>query len=331
MACSKQTYTALATWTPSQVADLFRDAFIDAGLMTDWHASFVSSGIENRVIELTYDGSKTYGKTYYWFKFNTGGAFLQFATGWNTSTNQPTGTQYLDYLSTSATSTTSHWTMVNWGTASTVTLTRYTSGVDSEQSWFVLQQSTTRRIFTITHPSSPLQSWLNLDRGFYAGFLHVNPSTSSGLGQIRFNRGPALRRDLLLGPALNGNSTQEYFNSNAAGQMYLGYVAVGHVSNSTNNYAVSGPYIYLPVGFSESNPAYPADSSPVFHSMPATPYTTASLPSDFGITFHYATNSISTEDTFVVSAGVEEWEVLAFSANSTVVNGASPLFLARMI
>ena len=331
MACTKQTYTALATWTSSQVADLFRDAFIDAGLMTAWHASFVNGGVESRVIEITYDGSKAYGKTYYWFMFSTGGAHLQVATGWNTSTNQPTGTQYLDYFSTTNNSTANHWTLLTLGTASTTILTRYTSGIDPEQSWFVLQSSTTRRIFTITHPSSPLQSWLNLARGFYAGFLHVEPSTSNGLGRIRFLRGPALRRDLLLGPALNGNSTPDTFNINAAGQMYLGYAAVGHVTNTVNNYALTQPHIYLPVGFSASNPAYPADSSPVFHSMPATPYTTATLPSDFGLTFHYATNSISTGDTFVVSAGVEEWEVLAFAANSTAVNGASPLFLARMI
>ena len=89
--------------------------------------------------------------------------------------------------------------------------------------------------------------------------------------------------------------------------------------------------IVLPVNFSATNPAFTSNSNPVFHSMPFMPYIAESLPADFGITFHYATNSFSQGDTFVVSAGTEEWEVLDFAANSSAVTGASPLFLARMI
>ena len=83
MACTKETYTAAATWTPAQLAQLFEDAFIDAGLMTAWYDSFADSGIENRVLEITYDGTKTFGKTYYWFMFSTSGVYLHVATGWS--------------------------------------------------------------------------------------------------------------------------------------------------------------------------------------------------------------------------------------------------------
>jgi hypothetical protein len=65
--------------------------------------------------------------------------------------------------------------------------------------------------------------------------------------------------------------------------------------------------------------------------MPFMPYITDPLPADFGLTFHYATNTFSPGDTFVVSAGTEEWEVLDFAANASAVTGASPLFLARMV
>jgi hypothetical protein len=74
MAVTKQTYTASATWTASGLASIFRSAFIDAGLMTEWHDSFLNT-IENRVLEITYNGSKTYGKTYHWFQFTTSGVF----------------------------------------------------------------------------------------------------------------------------------------------------------------------------------------------------------------------------------------------------------------
>ena len=100
MACTKQTYTATATWTASDLAQLFEDAFIDAGLMTAWYDSFLSSSVENRVLEVVYDGTKTYGKTYYWFMFTTTGVYLHVATGWDAPNNVPSGTQYLDYFST---------------------------------------------------------------------------------------------------------------------------------------------------------------------------------------------------------------------------------------
>jgi len=332
MACTKQTYTASATWTASQLADVFRDAFIDAGLMAAWHASFLSGSIENRVLRVQYDASKTYGTTFYWFQFSTTGAYLHVATGWDTATNQPSGTQYLDYFSTTTSSTSNHWIFASPSSTSTVILDRYTSGVDNKQSWFLLRWSTSRFVFTIAHPGSTRQSWLNLDRGQFVGFAHAAPSTAFARGTLDFRRGPALRRDLFIGAGLVGTtSLTNYAATAASNHRLLGYGAVGHVSNSSDNFAFATPHILLPVGFSATNPAYPANSNPVFHSLPYTPYLVDSLPSDFGISFHYATNTFSPGDTFVVSAGVEEWEVLDFAANSTAVNGASPLFLARMI
>jgi hypothetical protein len=88
--------------------------------------------------------------------------------------------------------------------------------------------------------------------------------------------------------------------------------------------------IVLPIGTSSVNPAYATDSNPVFHSMPFMPYITESLPADFGLTFHYASNAFDPGDTLVVTAGSEEWEVLDSAAN-TVDTGATPMFLARMV
>ena len=330
MACTKETYTATATWTASQLAQLFEDAFIDAGLMTAWYDSFLSGSIENRVLEVAYDGTKTYGKTYYWFMFSTSGVYLHVATGWDAPNNVPSGTQYLDYFSTTTSSIGNHWLMFSASTSNTVELVRYTSGVDTDQSWFVAKSSTTRRCFTIVNDAMTIQPWIDLNKGFYNGFAHESSSTYGAQGLMTWYTGPTLRRDIVMGCGLVGETSYSEYNGNAQ-ETLIGYRAVGHLSDSSFNYNYNQPYIFLPVGFSATNPAYTSDSSPIFHSLTWNPYITESLPADFGITFHYATNTFSPGDTFVVSAGTEEWEVLGYSANTSAVVGASPLFLARMV
>jgi hypothetical protein len=353
MACTKETYTATATWTVSQLADLFRDAFIDAGLMTAWFDSFLSDSIENRILEVTYDGTKTYGKTYYWFMFATTGVWLHVATGWNAATDQPTGTQYLDFFATTTNATANHWQMLAAATTNTVELVRYTSGVDADQSWFVLKTSATRFCFTIVNDAMTVQPWMDLAKGFFAGFSWVLPycagpsATNRRFGTLTFVRGPGLRRDLTAGTFLNGVTDASAYSLQTARIGTICYGAVGNQSNqftlnsdafdTTGASAISASFgarpgaIILPNNFSGTNPAFTSNSNPVFHSMPFMPYISESLPADFGLTFHYATNSFSQGDTFVVSASTEEWEVLDFAANGSAVTGASPLFLARMV
>ena len=330
MACTKQTYTATATWTASDLAQLFEDAFIDAGLMTAWYDSFLSSNIESRVLEVVYDGTKTYGKTYYWFMFSTGGVHVHVATGWDAPNNAPSGTQYLDYFSTTTSSTFNHWQMIYTSNTNTVELVRYTSGVDTDQSWFVVKSGASRQVFTIVNDAMTIQPWIDLNKGFYNGFAYEGSFTYYTQGLMTWFTGPTLRRDIVMGCGLVGETSYNDYNANAR-EPLIGYRAVGHLSGFNTNYSYDHPYILLPVGFSATNPAYTSDSSPIFHSLMWNPYITESLPADLGITFHYATNSFSQGDTFVVSAGTEEWEVLDYSANSSAVTGASPLFLARMV
>jgi hypothetical protein len=343
MAVTKQTYTATATWTAAQLADIFRSAFIDAGLMTEWFDSFLSGSIENRILRVQYDASKTYGTTFYWFMFNTDGAYLHVATGWNASTHVPTGTQYLDYFATTTNATANHWRFS--GSLSNTTaadLIRYSSG---SHHWFASRQGATRRVFTIQPASHTIQPWLNLDRGFYDGFASTFARVDAYGAGLHFLRGPALRRDLIFGTALNNiTSAGQYASSTSDHFSKLTYGAFGNAPNDHTNNAIApfrvdglnrsafGNSIVLPAGFSGTNPAYVSNSTPVFHSMPFTPYSTTTLNSDFGITFHYATNVFGFQDKFVVTAGVEEWETLVF-ANATVGNGTVPsvAFLARIV
>ena len=350
MAVTKQTYTATATWTASQLADIFQSAFIDAGLMTDWHDSFLSGSVQNRILRVVHDGTKTYGATFYWFQFTTSGAYLQIATGWNTTTKVPIGTQYLDFVSTT-TNSANGWQLLSASSTSTAELVRYSSNVDPQQNWFVFKSNSLRKTFTIQQPFTTLQNWLDLDKGIYSGFIHTDCTTGSGdnkrYGVVGFLRGPALRRDLVIGTSLRGSTSVTEYNNESAKISCASYAAVG---NESGNFTVNiragfawedtfgsggadkfaGSFI-LPCNFSNTNPAFTTNTNPVFHSMPISAYTTNSLSPDFGLTFHYATNSFSAGDTFVVNAGVEEWEVLDFSANNSAVTGASPLFLARTI
>lgn len=346
MPVTKQTYTAAPTWTAADLASTYRSAFIDAGLMTEWHDSFLSGSVENRVLRVQYDASKTYGTTFYWFMFTTLGAFLHVATGWNTSTDQPTGTQYLDFFATTTNATSNHWNFSGALSSTTAAdLIRYSSG---NQHWFVSRQGTTRQCFTIQPASHTLQPWLNLDRGFYCGWASVAPVVSGGgAAGLRFVRGPALRRDLLLGTAMIGDTAVASYSTNPSTLLsLLNYAAPANLSGGgSGNYIQNARIdqggggsqplmnsIPLPIGFSGTNPAYATNSNPVFHSMPFTPYSTTALNSDFGITFHYATNVFGFQDKFVVTSGSEEWETLAF-ANATVGNGTTPsvAFLARII
>jgi hypothetical protein len=345
MACTKETYTATATWTASQLADIFRDAFIDAGLMASWFDSFLSGSVENRILKVEYDNTKTYGTTYYWWMFTTGGVYLHVATGWNATTHVPTGTQYLDYFATTTNTTGNHWNMLSASTTSTVELVRYTSGADVNQSWFVVKYSSTRQSFTIANGAKDTQPWMDLSKGFFNGYTRIECSTvaisnNRGSGVIRSTRGPALRRDLVIGSALNGSTNLNDYASYSADLRLVTYGAIGVQSNNFDGNSramfgslgnLPGSAILLPVNFSSANPAFTSNSNPVFHSMPFMPYITDPLPADFGLTFHYATNTFSPGDTFVVSAGTEEWEVLDFAANTSAVTGASPLFLARMV
>jgi hypothetical protein len=329
MACTKETYTATATWTASQLANLFRDAFIDAGLMTAWFDSFLSGSIENRILEVTYDGTKTYGKTYYWFMFATTGVWLHVATGWNAATDQPTGTQYLDFFATTTNATTNHWQMFAAATSNTVELVRYTSGVDADQSWFTIKRSGgVDRTFTILKGVT-VQPWLDLSKGFFNGFTHVAPTINASTGIVDFDRGPSLRREIAVGTYLIAEISNTSYASNIISRNWLSYGAVGrNAGQQTNNY-ISGP-IFLPTASATANPAYTADSNPVFHSLPFHPYVAEPLPSDFGMSFHFASNAFDPGDSLVVTAGTEVWEVLAETAG-TAGTVATPMFLARMV
>jgi hypothetical protein len=331
MAVTKQTYTATATLTAATFFTQLRSAFIDAGLMTEWYDNFTNT-LENRVLEIT-NAAGTYGKTYYWFMVAAGGnLFYHVATGWNTGSDIPSGTQYLDFFATATNAATNHKQIATFNFTTDVKITRYTSG---DVNFFVISQGATYSCFTIVKGSGSFQPWVDFSKGFLNLLYEVAPAVSGGWGQVGFNRFCSLRRELGRGVALNGSTSGTQYIGTASsytqGAEYA-YCGLGNTSNSwlTNIGAVpTRSAIVLPIGFNGTNGAYTTNSSPVFHSLPYSQWITTTMGSDFGITMLYTANTLGIYDTITVTAGSEVWEVMAFANNATITTGATPVMLAR--
>jgi hypothetical protein len=332
MAVTKQTYTATATLTAATFFTQLRSAFIDAGLMTEWYDNFTNT-IENRVLEIT-NAAGTYGKTYYWFMVGTSGnLFYHVATGWNTGSDIPSGTQYLDFFATTTNTTGNHRQIATFSFTTDVKITRYTSG---DVNFFVISQGATYSCFTIVKGSGSFQPWVDFSKGFLNLLYEVAPAVSGGWGQVSFNRYASLRRELGRGIALNGSTSVANYIGSTGGQSQgaeYAYCGLGNTSNAwqTNMGAIvtTRSAIILPIGFNGTNGAYTTNSSPVFHSLPYSQWITTTMGSDFGVTMLYTANTLGIYDTVTVSAGTEVWEVMAFANNATITTGATPVMLAR--
>lgn len=326
MAVTKATYTATATWTAVQLADVFKTAFIDAGLMTDWYDSFLNT-VENRVLEVVYDGTKTYGTVYYWFMFTTGGVFIQTALGWNATTHVPTGSQYLDYFATTTNATTNHRSLIPLTASSTATVTRYTSAVDTDCSWFLIRSGTNSTAFMIPSPGFGPSAFVDQNKVAFNGMLGIADvvSGSSATGIAFLQAAPSTRRTYLGASSLRNSTTSSVFT---ATPYIYGYVAY---SNNSNSFSIleTTPYVRLPNALTTVQSALASNHLPIYTAPTASPYMPP-LPSDFGITAYYASNSMAVQDTLVVSAGVEEWEMVDVSLNSST-DAARMMFLARTV
>lgn len=334
MAVTKQTYTAAATWTAAQLADIFRSAFIDAGLMTDWFDSFTNTGIENRVLQVINDAGKTYGTVYYWFMFTTGGAFVQTTLGWNAASDVPSGTLYLDYFSTATNVTTNHRQFFAAANTTTATLARYTSAVNTNCTWFVIRSGTTTTYtnFLIPYGTYNATGFVDQNRMAFNGALFTEIRAVSNDSSIGFtNFAGHTRRTYLGATAKRGQTAVAEFAGAGTLQMLMAYSGMGNVSNSiaNQNEGFSAVAIFLPTAHVNTNTSLAADHTPVFTSILASPYLPA-LPSDFGIAPYYASNLITVQDTLVVTAASEEWEMMTVS-NNAQVDGCRTVFLARTV
>lgn len=324
MAVTKQVYTLSPTWTASGLASLFRSAFIDAGLMTEWYDDFLSGSVENRILEVVNDGTKTYGTVYYWFMFTTTTVAVHTALGWNTTTNVPTGTQYQNYFSTTTNSTTNHNLLYSTLVSTTsLTLTRYTSAINTSCTWFYLRQSVSLR-FLIPFGAYTATSFVDQNVMAFNGFTYSNSGTTSQGANIVFaHAGGHTRRTYLGATATRDGTFAQYYNYNV---LLNNYSAIGNSSQNADGNIDNEANIRLLTARTNTHTGLASDYTPVFTSIQYSPYAPV-LPADFAFCAYYTSTAVAVQDTFIVTAGVEEYEVLV------VTNGTagSILFLARTV
>lgn len=353
MPVTKQTYSLNATWTAVSMADMMRTAFIDAGLMTEWHDSFAIGAKAIRVMRIQYDAAKVYGSSFYYFVFDDSSGSISprvaLATGWNPSgtppVNVPTGTQYLDYhrLPTDLTSSNNTASEVapSLSRTSNVFLDRYTSAEDAKQTWFVFRQpGVVSKAFSFLRGDTTLHSWLDLDKGCISGFSTVKAGVADRMGFVSFRTEENIRRCLSIGLALRGNVETSGSNWHDIGYNSHSYIGLGSTVTSsaqTLNFSSSvrggghAAAVALPIGKNSANPAYVNDYSAICTNLPWSPWTPTRLANDFGIYMHYADNDTAYADRFVVQAAINEWQVLSWANNTVVNDGASSSFLARVV
>ena len=334
MAATKQIVTCLAPWSVGQLADMFKDCFIGAGLMTAWFDSFSGSGYEHRVMEVTYDSSKAYGKTYYWFVFNGAQVRVSIATGWDAVNHIPRGigstfgTQHLDWQSnstalTAVTQIASIHTLLpmNLASSTNCSLTRYTS---LGRSFFLFRSALNSFNFTIDPASSTFQTYYQtaLSGGYHNGMWKVDCTGN----QVRFVNMLQSQRSLFAGVGFGSYSS----TGKDVNMMSYGFTDVSFSNVYEGVYPTAG--VSLPCWYTAANPALSGDLNPVFSNLRPGYHYATDLPIDFAITAFRGSsaNSLGIQDTVVVTAGSEEYEVLGFNNRGT--DGAvNPLFLARTV
>jgi hypothetical protein len=323
MAVTKQAYaSATAPWAATAVCDDLRDAFTGAGLMTGWFDSFSSGGREHRVMEVVYNSSKTYGKTYYWFTISTTGIWLRVTSGWNAGSDIPSGTQFLDFFDTTTTGLNGATQLLALNSSVSFSCTRYTS---SGRSFFVIRTGTDYSTFTIDGASTTFISLYDLAIGYHQGFFRVTISSFT-IGFACPNR---TRRALLMGSSLNHNQSAVNFST----QFRVASYSLPRNAGNQGSTTFSDEGFILPGWTTAANPAASSNFNPVFTGLRLSSCHASDLPADFGITAIKTSNTLAIQDNATVTATVEEYEILHFlNQGFQNVNIASnPAFLARTV
>jgi hypothetical protein len=377
MVVSKQAYTVSAPWLNFNLADQFKLAFIDAGLMDDWFDTFEdgpgsSSGerFQHRVIKIVYDASKKYGTVYHWFTFRPNG-FMSYAYThqWDPVGHVPLGVkrkerleQTYSELTGATTAVGSHRRFATQVLSTTTTLTRYSSGVKSKFSMFLLKGGNNFQCFFLMPPGTKFQPYVNLDLNTCGGLVvPIIGVSSTGVLTSATQQYVAVNfdhffhyKDNIFAYGYSGRADRDWsiMYSNEHGVSYalagggtsdIGFTSSNNLTISarlaasekientyTTTSASNGFLITLPCELAVDNQDRETDSTPVFSDLPYSLYIADRLPIDFGIVGHFTNNTMEVQDIFQVTPGVEEWEILA---NMNLQNSRNPsaLVVARII
>ena len=321
MAVVKAPYVATAPWAITAVADAVRDALIGAGMMPSWHDSFASGGREHRVLVVTYDAAKTYGKTYYWFTFDGYGIWVRTSTGWNITSHIPSGpagagTQHLDWGDTNTTNNNFAHQILTLSVSTDFSITRYTI---SGRSFFLFRTGTLNSVYTIDPTGTVFRPFYDLDLGYHSGIYRV----AINARQVVFNSVIRHRRELFMGSSINfgGSSTTEVSVSSYSIPVNFPGTFIGETMPQAG--------FVLPGWSAGINPSVTNNFNPVFNGIRLSSIHENDLPTDFGITSIKVSNTMSVQDTAKVSSG-EIYELLNIANLGSVDTVTSnPAFVAR--
>jgi hypothetical protein len=180
--------------------------------------------------------------------------------------------------------------------------------------------------FTVPSPTFGPASWVDLNYYLYNYIPFASTATSSNTAALLFtHRAGNLRKSIFGATFLRAQTiTNGYTHVFSVGRFGgAGNVTGNDTGNYPNTTATNGG-ILLPASISNTNTLLTADHVPVFTSPPINPYT-ANQPADIGITLQYSITSAAEGDTYVVSAGVEEYEIIAKAGTNT--SGYAQVFL----
>ena len=324
MAHTKTDYVLSAGFTPADILTKLGEVFAGLGLMansTAWFDSFTdTSGSEVRILAMTYTGrSGTYDTVYHSFmtKSTYDGLWYTVYYNWNATTHQSDGTALFDHVSSyehpddlSPSSWTSYYVCLALpSNASDYTITTY-EGSSTETSLIRFHNSSESRLFyflpttTVTHgisdyntygPPSFMSMKIYIDELYLGGLMFTQRSS--------------------LGYPDSGTSSNDWQLSTAYGSHYSG----GSVSQPGLSVDASLPSIC-----GKPNMSRRSSQQRTPYYMLARNYWAAGSSFDavFGENLAFIigdnNNSFSPAagDTLVVSAGVEEYQVLQKEAVS---------------
>jgi hypothetical protein len=184
----------------------------------------------------------------------------------------------------------------------------------------------------ITPDSAPLVPWLDLNEVFFHHavntLMEANATGDSSVGRVHFQDIYRLRRSYAQSQGLRNVTTSSFYRES---RRLFGYTSIGSRSgtndSTTDSFtnAISAPY-----RLQRSGLPFASNYTPVLFGCSYSFYVNEPLPDDFAVYFPYTSTSFSFGDSIVITAGVEEWEVLNFANNSSA-DAANPLFLARLV
>ena len=370
MAVSKQAYTVSAPWLNFQLADQFRQAFIDAGLMTDWHDSFTTGSgeagqlNEHRVLRIVYDASKKYGTVFHWLVFLPDGSMdYAYVHQWDAVNNVPLGDFAKERLRqtygrmTTVAENGTHRIFATQVLSTTTTLTRYSSGERSVFSMFLLKGGNNFQSWFFMPAGTNFQPYIDLQINTCGGLMMpmvgVSNSTSNRpvRGTVSFCHFFHYCDNIF---AYGWSATRQADGGSWAGRIAhafergVVYALAGRGTSSSvvdqktfsgdfnssgrlyNSLGTEGMWLTLPCERAAYNSDRATDTTPVFSDIPYSMYITDRLPIDFGIVGHFTNSTMEVQDIFQVTPGLEEWEILA-NANQTDTGNPSVFVVARVI